>query len=375
VTPDKADIVLTTYALIQRDKDQLLSYTFYLLVMDEAQAIKNHKTKMAQVALQLDAHHRLCLTGTPVENHLGELWSLFNFLMPGFLGNQTRFKQVFRTPIERYQNQSRHEQLSQRIKPFLLRRTKQQVAQEIPAKSEIVHTLEMANKQRDLYESIRVSMKQKVQQAIAEKGLKNSQITILDALLKLRQICCDPRMLPLEQAKNFQTASPKLQALLEIIHSVREEGRQVVVFSQFVKMLELIQQALQPHGISFETLTGETRHRGQAVERFQQGQATVFLVSLKAGGTGLNLTAADTVVHFDPWWNPSVENQATDRTHRIGQNQNVFVYKLLMKGSVEEKVYELQQSKNTLIEGLFNDRRSQGHQICEQDIEQLFQPI
>lgn len=368
------DLILTTYPLLFRDKEQLLKQEYHILILDEAQVIKNHKTKAHLVVQQLTARHRMCLTGTPMENHLGELWSLFHFLQPGLLGDQKRFTQLFRTPIEKHGSRERREVLTKRIKPFMLRRTKQQVAAELPEKTVIIQKIDLSNAQRDLYESIRLTMHAKVKKEIEQKGLQRSHITILDALLKLRQVCCDPRLLKLAAAKKV-TESSKLEYLKEMLPELIEQKRQILLFSQFTSMLTLIEEMLTEQKISYVKLTGETLDRKTPIEVFQAGEVPLFLISLKAGGTGLNLTAADTVIHYDPWWNPAVENQATDRAHRIGQTKVVFVYKLVTSGTVEEKIIEMQKRKAKLMEGVIGKEQELDTMLSQMDLEALFEPL
>jgi superfamily II DNA or RNA helicase len=371
---DNADLVVTTYALLSRDADRLLPVQWHMAVLDEAQAIKNSAAKTTQLVCRLDARHRLCLTGTPMENHLGELWSQFAFLMPGLLGDAKRFARVFRTPIEKKQDSNRRAVLSGRLKPFLLRRTKSLVAADLPPKTEILRPLELAGPQRDLYETVRVAMHEKVRREVADKGLARSHIVLLDALLKLRQVCCDPRLVKLTAARPV-SASAKLEHLMEMLPPLIEEGRQILLFSQFTSMLDLIKPALAEGGIDFVELRGDTKDRAGPVATFQKGKVPLFLVSLKAGGTGLNLTAADTVIHYDPWWNPAVEDQATDRAHRIGQDKPVFVYKLVAQGTVEERMLELQQRKKALAAGIYDAAGGTGAGLGAGDIERLFEPM
>jgi len=369
------DIVLTTYALSLRDQPVHLQHHYHYIVLDEAQNIKNAKSKTAQAIFQLKSNYRLCLTGTPMENHLGELWSLFHFLMPGYLGSHEYFKKLFATPIEKEGDGARQKQLRKRIQPFMLRRTKEMVATELPAKTEIIRTIPLSGKQRDLYETVRLAMDKKVQQEIGKKGLARSQIMILDALLKLRQTCCDPRLLSLDMAKNINV-SVKLEMLMEMLPEMIEEGRKIIIFSQFVKMLSLIEEELSKEKIRYSKLTGQTRKRDEAIQAFQEGDAQVFLISLKAGGVGLNLTAADTVIHYDPWWNPAVEKQATDRAYRIGQDKPVFVYKLLSEETVEEKILQMQHKKQVLADGLYSDNvQKKGPMFSSDDLMALLQPL
>ena len=372
---DDYDLVISTYGLIHRDKEKFINYNFYYLILDEAQFIKNARTKTTQIIQQLKANHRLCLTGTPLENHLGELWSLFHFLMPGLLGDAKQFRLWFRTPIEKYADLSRRELLARRVKPFMLRRTKNQVASELPPKTEMTRTIEIVGPQRDLYEAIRMSMEKKVRDAIAKQGLGKSHILLLDALLKLRQVCCDPRLLTLPEAAIAHGTSSKLETLMELLDNLVEEGRRVLVFSQFTSMLKLIEEQLNERKYDYLKLTGQTQNRQALVEQFQKGTIPIFLISLKAGGTGLNLTRADTVIHYDPWWNPAVEDQATDRTHRIGQENPVFVYKLITSGTVEEAILGMQERKRLLVDGILSSDASKTMTLTEADLDQFFMPL
>ncbi|WP_089728590.1 DEAD/DEAH box helicase [Candidatus Thiosymbion oneisti] len=372
------DLVLTTYPLLFRDREALGAHAYHLLILDEAQAIKNPRSKAAQAAGSLEARYRLCLTGTPLENHLGELWSLFDFLLPELLGDERRFRRLFRTPIERYGDAHRQEQLRRRVTPFLLRRTKEAVATELPAKTEILRQVPLANDQRDLYETLRLAMDERVRQEVALKGLARSGIIILDALLKLRQVCCDPRLVALASARKVK-GSAKLELLMTLLPELRDEGRRVLLFSQFTSMLALIEDELMRSGLrenqDFVKLTGRTRNRALPVDRFQAGEVPLFLISLKAGGSGLNLTAADTVIHYDPWWNPAAERQATDRAHRIGQDKPVFVYKLLTEGTVEQRVAELQARKQALADAMLAGGGAAAGSLTAEDLELLFAPI
>jgi SNF2 family DNA or RNA helicase len=368
------DLVLTTYPLLTRDQDALLQHPYYFLILDEAQVIKNPNTRASRLVRQLEARYRLCLTGTPLENHLGELWSLFDFLLPGLLGDAKQFRRVLRNPIEKQGDEAASRRLAQRIRPFMLRRTKQEVVSELPPKTEMVRGVELEGAQRDLYESIRLAMHERVRRAVADQGLARSHIVVLDALLKLRQVCCDPRLVKLDSAGRVKH-SAKLEMLMELLPEMIEEGRRVLLFSQFTGMLKLIEDTVRQAGVDFVKLTGRTRDRATPVERFQGGEAPLFLISLKAGGVGLNLTAADTVIHYDPWWNPAVERQATDRAHRIGQDNQVFVYKLITLGTVEEKIQAMQARKQALADSLFD--RSGGMQASwtDADLDLLFEPL
>ena len=369
------DLVLTTYPLLSRDQTQLQEFAYSFLVLDEAQHVKNPKTQAAKVLRELRCKHRLCLTGTPMENHLGDLWTHFDFLMPGFLGDHTTFAREFRGPIEHEGNEDRRQRLVRRLRPFLLRRSKAEVATELPPKSEILRTAGFGPAQAQLYESIRVTMDRRVRDAIASRGLARSHITILDALLKLRQICCDPRLLKLEKTHR-QIPSAKLELLLELLPKLIEEGRRVLLFSQFAQMLILIEERVRGLGIPYTKLTGSTRDRDAVITRFRSGEVPLFLISLKAGGVGLNLVEADAVILYDPWWNPAVESQAADRAHRIGQDKPVFVYKLVVENSVEEKMIALQEHKRRLAQGIYKEQAADDLPLFDPEtLSELFAPI
>lgn len=355
------DLVLTSYALLTRDIDQWQQQPLSAIILDEAQAIKNPRSQAARHLRRLDAPYKLCLTGTPLENHLGELWSLFEFLMPRFLDSEQSFNRRFRKPIEKDSDQARARTLMDRISPFLLRRTKEQVATDLPPKTEVVVRLPLPEVQAELYETLR-------QQSVAslsaqrEQGDDNeARILILNALMQLRQVCCDPGLVD----NNYRNAeSAKREHLLEMLQELVDEGRAVLVFSQFTRMLDLLAADLQRLAIPFVMLTGASRNREQLVMRFQAGEVPVFLISLKAGGTGLNLTRADTVIHYDPWWNSAAEAQATDRAYRIGQSRPVFVYKLLAENTVEEKIHALQSHKRELLQQVYDVAEARTRQLA-----------
>jgi superfamily II DNA or RNA helicase len=386
---DGAQVIITAYPLLLIDSEVLLARDFSLVILDEAQMIKNPDAKVSQLARALRAECRLCLSGTPVENHLGELWSLFDFLQPGLLGDERHFQRHYRTPIERNGDRGRAEGLSARLAPFLLRRTKDSVAKELPPKVEIVESITLDERQRDFYDGVRLAMHQRIQEVVRQQGLARSQITILDALLKLRQVCCDPRLVhrgegesrsrrddaadSIERTRD-SVPSAKLEWLATVLPELVAEGRRILLFSQFTSMLRLIESLVTGLGIPYCLLTGETTDRTAVVERFQTGEIPLFLISLKAGGTALNLTAADTVIHYDPWWNPAVESQATDRAHRIGQTKSVFVYKLIVEGSVEERMLQLQADKRALAGRLYTDKSASPTALGAEDLEMLFAP-
>ncbi|MCB1944599.1 MAG: DEAD/DEAH box helicase, partial [Thauera sp.] len=368
------DIALTTYPLLWRDAELLQAREWSLLILDEAQTVKNAASKGAQVIRQLKARHRLGLTGTPLENHLGELWAQFDFLLPGFLGSHKDFTATWRTPIEKHGDTVRRDLLAARLRPFILRRRKEDVATELPPKTIIVRSVGLEGGQRDLYETVRAAMDEKVRAEIAGKGFARSQIVILDALLKLRQVCCDPRLLKSPAALRVKERA-KLDLLMDMLPELIDEGRRILVFSQFTTMLGLIAAELDKAKIGWVALTGDTRDRRIPVEDFQKGRVPVFLISLKAGGVGLNLTAADTVIHYDPWWNPAAENQATDRAHRIGQDKPVFVFKLVCAGSIEEKILALQERKAALAESVLSEDADALAKFGEADIAALLAPL
>jgi hypothetical protein len=375
----KVDLVITSYPLAVRDVGTLGAQDWHYLILDEAQRIKNARSQAAVSMKGLRAHHRLCLSGTPLENHLGELWSLMDFTCPGLLGSEQQFREAYRNPIEKKQDDIAAGHLARRVKPFILRRTKQQVARELPEKTETILRVELAGTQADLYETVRATMDSKLREAIARQGLARSQIMVLDALLKLRQVCCDPRLLKTadadgEKAPAKAIPSAKMELLLDLLPTLVEEGRRVLLFSQFTEMLALIEPELTKLKLPYLKLTGESSDRAGLVKQFQEGDVPLFLISLKAGGVGLNLTAADTVILYDPWWNPAVEQQAIDRAYRIGQDKPVFVYKLIASGTVEDKMVELQARKAGLADQLLSGVASDAA-LTTQDFDELFKPL
>jgi len=372
-TLEDYDLVITSYPLLQRDIAVHKEIGWHVVVLDEAQAIKNPKAKVTQAAAKLQAEHRICLSGTPLENHLGELWSLVNFLMPSYLGSADAFRKLFRNPIEKSGSIERQQILAQRVGPLILRRRKEDVVKELPAKTHLQQSIELHPEQQTLYEVVRSALDKRVRDAIAEKGLNRSGIIVLDAMLKLRQICCHPQLLKMESAKDIKQ-SAKLDRLMEMLPELIEEGRKILLFSQFTSMLAVIEKELNKAGIKYVKLTGSTKDRETPVNQFQAGEVPLFLISLKAGGTGLNLTAADTVMHYDPWWNPAAENQATDRAHRIGQEKPVFVHRFICKGSIEERIQELQKKKAGLVEGILSGKAN-NMKLTQADIDHLLRPI
>ena len=354
-----ADVVLTSYAALWRDIDVLVTREWSLAALDEAQFIKNASSRTSLAARALRAERRLCLTGTPIENRLEDIWPLFDFVLPGFLGDEGTFRmRVARNLREEGESgfaEELRERLRKRLAPFVLRRRKEDVLADLPEKTEVELSVRMTQAQAEFYESYRKEASLGIRRELATGGLAGARVLILSRLLRLRQICCDPRLL--EQGRETglgEGDSAKLASLLELVEELLERGSRALVFSQFTSMLELIGEAFEERGWSYLKLTGDTRDRGDLVRRFQSGECPLFLVSLRAGGAGLNLTAADCVIHYDPWWNPAVERQATDRAHRIGQQKPVFVYKLIADESIEAKILHLQREKSALVEGLLS---------------------
>ena len=371
-----ADVIVTTYTLMRNDDELYRNMRFSYLILDEAQAIKNPDTRSAKMACSLRGNVRFCLTGTPVENHLSDLWSLFNFALPGFLGGRRAFRSQFQLPIEESAHPVLSRILRRRVRPFLLRRTKDKVAPELPKKSEIIQRVSLSQVQHDQYQSVRMAMADRIKSTLQEKGFARSQITILDALVKLREVCCDPRLREPEREFEMPADSAKMAALEEMLPEMISEGRRVLLFSQFTRMLSLIEKLLHRLDIPYVTLTGSTRDRETPIKQFCEGDVPLFLISLKAGGVGLNLAAADTVIHYDPWWNPAVESQATDRAHRIGQDKPVFVYKLIAEGTIEDRILEMHERKRGLVENLVsNDGVKGSMSIQQEDIDLLLGPI
>lgn len=361
-------LVITTYGVMMRDIVELRKHDFHYVVLDESQAIKNPNTKTAKAARLLNSQYRLTLTGTPVENNVLELWSQFAFLNPGLLGSLQYFRSEFGQPITQGDEQTTS-LLRKMVYPFILRRTKQQVMPELPPKTERVLYTDMKPAQRKFYIKTRDEFRAQLLGLIEEEGIDKSRMKVLEGLLRLRQICNHPKLVQ----ENFRGSSAKLELLLNQLETLQEEGHKALIFSQFVQMLSIVRQELEQRKIPYLYLDGRTRKRQERVDQFQtDDDIPFFLISLKAGGTGLNLTAADYVIHIDPWWNPAVEMQATDRAHRIGQDKPVFVYKLIAKDSVEEKIVELQEQKKQLVEQLITTESSFFKNLTQSDIEVLF---
>ncbi|MBK9146072.1 MAG: SNF2 helicase associated domain-containing protein [Candidatus Melainabacteria bacterium] len=369
----KPDVVFTTYGIIRRDYEQLKKIQFEYLILDEAQNIKNPESVGAVASKSLNAFHRLALSGTPVENRLKELWSLFDFLMPDFLSNYKEFYESYERPIEAGLDGA-GQRLRKIVNPFILRRLKSQVEKELPDRTDIVHLCELDDEQRSIYLEVLDECRQQVFSQIASQGLRRSHMSVLKALLQLRQVCCDPRLLKgRDIAPNGPSA--KLETLVHMVEEIVDEGHKILVFSQFVSMLTLVRKEFEKIGMVYEYIDGQTpaKDRLDKVNAFNADpNIPVFLISLKAGGTGLNLTGADYVIHYDPWWNPAVENQATDRAHRIGQTRHVFNYKLITRGTVEEKILGLQRKKKELAELVIGGDENVAKSLTQEDLEFLF---
>jgi SNF2 family DNA or RNA helicase len=368
---ESSNVIITSYALLRRDIDLLKELRLDYAILDEAQAIKNPLSATAQSAKELKAQHRLALTGTPIENRLSEIWSIFDFVSPGLLGAMPKFEERYARPIEQG-NSERAARLRSVIHPFILRRTKVEVAKDLPPKLEVDKIIDLVPDQRAIYLQVLREVRAHVLGEVERQGLAKSQIHILAGLTKLRQAACDPRLLGLPREFSHDD-SGKLSALRELVDEVESGGHKVLIFSQFVSMLKLIRQALDEDKIRYEYLDGSTTDRPGRIDRFQSDPTIpVFLISLKAGGSGLNLTAADTVIHFDPWWNPAVEDQASDRAHRIGQKKVVTVYRLVAAGTIEEKILELKQRKKDLVASVLSEDQTGEKQLSRDDLDELF---
>ncbi|MDD5083462.1 MAG: DEAD/DEAH box helicase [Candidatus Moranbacteria bacterium] len=368
------DLIITSYPSIKKDFPTYdkLGIRFHYCFIDEAQFMKNHKTQNAQVVKRIPADYRLALTGTPLENNVSEIWSIFDFLMPGFLGNYATFVKKFQTPIMKNNDARALNELQKKVSCFMLRRTKEKVLKELPPKVEQTFGCELEEAQNVLYQEILANVKSNIFQTVQEKGFAKSQIHILAGLTKLRQVCNHPALLLKDE--DFEAyESAKLKIFEELIDEIISSNRKVLVFSQFTNMLDILQKVLQKKGVEHLYLSGKTKNRKELVEEFNTSTAKkVFLISLKAGGTGLNLTSADNVIIFDPWWNTSVENQAVDRAHRMGQTKSVNVYRLVTKGTIEEKILKLQEKKQFLFDNLVNENKELFKNITWSDIKELF---
>jgi SNF2 family DNA or RNA helicase len=394
-----SELVVTSYALVRRDAERYAGMEFDTVVLDEAQHIKNRQTQNAQAVKAIRARYRVVLTGTPLENSVLDLWSIFDFLMPGYLGAAPDFRERYEIPITREKNPEAQARLARRLKPFILRRLKREVARDLPAKIEQVSFCELTQDQRAVYQQLLEATRKEVLDATGAQGLARSRMVVLTALLRLRQVCCDLRLLGLEgetqgpntggtripltpslsptgegarSAGEGAATSGKVEMFEELLEEVLDGGHRVLVFSQFTSMLALLKERLTAEGVEFCYLDGSTTNRAAVVERFQKApDIPVFLIGLKAGGVGLNLTGADTVIHFDPWWNPAVEDQATDRAHRIGQQRVVTSYKLITRDTIEEKILLLQQRKREVIKAMIGDEAAFTEALSWDEIQEL----
>ena len=371
---DKYDLVITSYDLLKRDIElyEKLDYNFRFVIADEAQYLKNSNTQNAKSIKKIKADTRYALTGTPIENSLAELWSIFDFIMPGYLFSYRKFKNTYEMPIIKGEDENAMQKLKMLIEPFVLRRTKKEVLKELPDKTVTVLNNEMCEEQRNLYINYLAEAKQEVAEKVKLNGYEKSKMQILAALTRLRQICCHPSLF----INGYNEGSSKLEQCMEIIKEAVKSGHKILLFSGYTSMFEIIEKELNNEQIKYLKLTGSTKvdERIKMVDEFNQNpEIQVFLISLKAGGTGLNLTGADMVIHYDPWWNLSTENQATDRVYRIGQKNNVQVYKLITKNSIEEKIYELQEKKSKLADNMLATNTVFVNKLTNDDILKLFE--
>ena len=370
----KYDIVITSYELLKRDIElyEESNYEFKYIIADEAQYIKNNNTKNAKAIKEIKAETRYALTGTPIENSLSELWSIFDFIMPGYLFSYKKFKELYETAIVKENDEATTNKLKKLINPFVLRRVKKEVLTELPDKTITVLNSTMTDEQQDIYMSYLIKARKNVAEEIAENGIERSQIKILALLTRLRQICCHPSLF----IDNYEGESGKLTQCIEIMKDAIQSDHKILLFSGYTSMFDILEKKLKMENISYLKLTGQTKvsERLSMVDEFNNNNdIKVFLISLKAGGTGLNLTGADMVIHYDPWWNLSAENQATDRTYRIGQKRNVQVYKLITKNSIEEKIYDLQKRKEMLIDSMLSTNQTFISKLSKEDIMSLFE--
>lgn len=343
----KFDLLITTYTLLQQEIESLSHVQWQTIVLDEAQAIKNAATKRSQAAMSLQGSFRLITTGTPLENHLGELWNLLQFINPGLLGSHKQFNERYAIPIKRFNNREARLRLKKLIRPFILRRIKSQVLEELPPRTDVTLEVTMSHEELHFYEALRQNALDQLEQTTNNRG---KHLQVLTEIMRLRQACCNPKLI----AKETAIPSSKLSVFASLIDELISGGHKVLVFSQFIGHLDIIREYLDNQSITYQYLDGSTssKQRKERVDSFQSGKGDLFLISLKAGGLGLNLTAADYVIHMDPWWNPAVEDQASDRAHRIGQTQPVTIYRLVCKNTIEEKIVQLHQEKRDLADSL-----------------------
>jgi SNF2 family DNA or RNA helicase len=367
----ESDLVVTSYPLIRRDIEDYKEFRFRFCILDEAQHIKNPGSQNARTVKEIVAERRFALTGTPMENSLNELWSIFDFILPGYLFSHTRFSEQYEAPIAKGEGEKELQELGRQLRPFILRRLKKDVLKELPEKIEHKMVAELTEEQKKVYAAYLQQVKGELDQEFQENGFERSHIKILAALTRLRQICCHPGLF----LEDYEGESGKLQLLQEVVSESVEAGHRILLFSQFTSMLAIIRTWMAEQAIEYLYLDGSTpvEERGRLVKAFNDGKGKVFLISLKAGGTGLNLTGADTVIHYDPWWNPAVEDQATDRAYRIGQNRAVHVIKLITHGTIEEKIFELQQRKKQLIDAVIQPGETLITKLTEHELRSLFE--
>lgn len=371
---DNYDLVITSYDLLKRDIElyEKKDYHFRYIIADEAQYLKNSNTQNAKSIKKIKSDTKYALTGTPIENSLAELWSIFDFIMPGYLFSYRKFKNMYETPIIKGEDAETMRKLRMLIEPFVLRRNKKEVLKELPDKTVTVLNNEMCEEQKNLYINYLAQAKQEVAEKVKLNGYENSKMQILAALTRLRQICCHPSLF----ISGYKDGSSKLEQCMEIIKEATKGEHKILLFSGYTSMFEIIEKELKNENINYLKLTGSTKvdERIKMVDEFNKNpEIQVFLISLKAGGTGLNLTGADMVIHYDPWWNLSTENQATDRAYRIGQKNNVQVYKLITKNSIEEKIYELQEKKSKLADNMLDTNTVFVNKLTKDDILKLFE--
>lgn len=369
----EAHVLLTSYELLRRDIEEYDNHRFSYIVADEAQYIKNHNTQNAKALKRLQGDHRFALTGTPIENSLAELWSIFDFIMPGYLFGYSKFKKQFEAPIVKNRDTKIAERLQKFVAPFIMRRLKKDVLKELPEKIETVIYSEMLPEQKKVYNAYLAKAKMDFTKELQANGFGKSQMKMLALLTRLRQICCHPGLF----LEDYPGQSGKLNLCMELIEDSTKGGHRILLFSQFTTMLGKIAQELGERDINYSMLTGSTptKERMALVDEFNAGEVPIFLISLKAGGTGLNLTAADIVIHYDPWWNLSAQNQATDRAYRMGQTNKVQVFQLIAKDSIEEKIQKLQDKKKDLTESVIKEGETFISRMSEAEVLDLFERI
>ena len=366
------DIAIVSYSTLRRDIKFLSEKEFNYVVLDEAQHIKNANTQNAKTVKSLKSQKRLALSGTPIENGISEMWSMFDFLMPGFLGKHKDFLEDYEAPIISGNEDSADalERLKIRIAPFILRRLKTDVLKDLPPKHTVITYCDLTKEQKELYMSILEAARIEIFETVKRKGFAQSHIEIFSALTRLRQVCCHPRLLHSDLRKDIHT-SGKFNLFIETIREAISGGHSILVFSSFTKMLNIMREAFKKLNIDYLYLDGKTKERMHLIQKFNNGEAPIFLLSLKAAGTGLTLTQADTVIHYDLWWNPAVENQATDRAYRIGQKRVVTNYKLITRGTIEEKILELQNKKKKLIDNVVGDSMNDINKLSWDEVKNL----